>query len=179
MRLCGINSRFQLLSPCMRQVTHALLTRPPLSHQSIRRNQGASFDLHVLGTPPAFILSQDQTLMFEFWPDEIFSSSSVLCSGLAWLILFTYCFKVHLPIIMKDVFFENSSGISPIFIWNFRGCFTVQLSRFFLVFQGFAVLFVFYLLPRQQDLLYHAVLCLSTTFFIFLFFIFLSSCSQQ
>ena len=47
----------------MRQVTHALLTRPPLSHQSIRRNQGASFDLHVLGTPPAFILSQDQTLV--------------------------------------------------------------------------------------------------------------------
>ena len=26
----------------------------------------ASFDLHVLGTPPAFILSQDQTLMFYF-----------------------------------------------------------------------------------------------------------------
>ena len=25
----------------------------------------ASFDLHVLGTPPAFILSQDQTLMFK------------------------------------------------------------------------------------------------------------------
>ena len=23
------------------------------------------FDLHVLGTPPAFILSQDQTLMFK------------------------------------------------------------------------------------------------------------------
>ena len=30
--LCGISSRFQLLSPCIRQVTHALLTRPPLSH---------------------------------------------------------------------------------------------------------------------------------------------------
>ena len=27
----------------------------------------ASFDLHVLGTPPAFILSQDQTLMFKFF----------------------------------------------------------------------------------------------------------------
>ena len=26
------------------------------------------FDLHVLGTPPAFILSQDQTLMFWFFP---------------------------------------------------------------------------------------------------------------
>ena len=36
--LCGINSRFQLLSPCMRQVTHALLTRPPLStKRSIRK----------------------------------------------------------------------------------------------------------------------------------------------
>ena len=28
--LCGISSCFQLLSPCMRQVPHALLTRPPL-----------------------------------------------------------------------------------------------------------------------------------------------------
>ena len=33
-RLCGISSRFQLLSPCIGQVTHALLTRPPLSHPS-------------------------------------------------------------------------------------------------------------------------------------------------
>ena len=29
--LCGISSRFQLLSPSERQVTHALLTRSPLS----------------------------------------------------------------------------------------------------------------------------------------------------
>ena len=35
MRLCGISSRFQLLSPGTGQVTHALLTRPPLSHQSL------------------------------------------------------------------------------------------------------------------------------------------------
>ena len=62
--LCGISSRFQLLSPSLRQVAHALLTRPPLSHTKLRRIsvQYASFDLHVLGTPPAFILSQDQTL---------------------------------------------------------------------------------------------------------------------
>ena len=71
MRLCGISSRFQLLSPCIRQVTHALLTRPPLSHLRWINSQqagsifgrGASFDLHVLSTPPAFILSQDQTLV--------------------------------------------------------------------------------------------------------------------
>ena len=32
--LCGISSRFQLLSPSTGQVTHALLTRPPLSRHS-------------------------------------------------------------------------------------------------------------------------------------------------
>jgi hypothetical protein len=35
-----------------------LLTRTPLSPK-------ASFDLHVLGLPPAFVLSQDQTLKFD------------------------------------------------------------------------------------------------------------------
>ena len=64
MRLCGISSRFQLLSPGMGQVTHALLTRPPLSQLKIIRriNSAASLDLHVLSTPPAFILSQNRTL---------------------------------------------------------------------------------------------------------------------
>ena len=57
--LCGISSRFQLLSPTERQVSHALLTRSPLS----KTPKGLTpFDLHVLGTPPAFVLSQDQTL---------------------------------------------------------------------------------------------------------------------
>ena len=57
--LCGISSRFQLLSPTERQVSHALLTRSPLSDLP---KQITPFDLHVLGTPPAFVLSQDQTL---------------------------------------------------------------------------------------------------------------------
>ena len=35
MRLCGISSRFRLLSPCIGQVSHALLTRPPLSHKHL------------------------------------------------------------------------------------------------------------------------------------------------
>ena len=35
-RLCGITSRFQLLSPWMDQVIHTLLTRPPLSYDKIR-----------------------------------------------------------------------------------------------------------------------------------------------
>ena len=51
----------------MRQVTHALLTRPPLDRISASTVL-LSFDLHVLSTPPAFILSQDQTLIKKFVP---------------------------------------------------------------------------------------------------------------
>ena len=55
---CGISPGFPRLSPSRRQIGHVLLTRPPLG--SARRP--SSYDLHVLGTPPAFVLSQDQTL---------------------------------------------------------------------------------------------------------------------
>ena len=63
--LCGISIPFEMLSPSDRQVTHALLTRPPLSSDIFRPKTSVikfSLDLHVLGTPPAFVLSQDQTL---------------------------------------------------------------------------------------------------------------------
>gem|GEM_PF-1824588 len=56
----GISNAFAKLSRIQGQITHALLTRAPL--YSFRRSRNFSFDLHVLGTPPAFILSQDQTL---------------------------------------------------------------------------------------------------------------------
>ena len=65
----GISYRFQQLSQTQRQVTHVLLTRPPLDGkskseivQALNHQWAISFDLHVLGMPPAFILSQDQTL---------------------------------------------------------------------------------------------------------------------
>ena len=54
--LCGISTPFGALSPTSGQVTHALLSRPPLPPASWRAS-----DLHALGTPPAFVLSQDQT----------------------------------------------------------------------------------------------------------------------
>ena len=43
------------------QVTHVLLTRSPLI-QDQQKPVPSPFDLHVLSTPPAFVLSQDQTL---------------------------------------------------------------------------------------------------------------------
>ena len=55
----GIRHRFQCLSQSQGQVTHVLLTRSPLIQEA---SSPSSFDLHVLSTPPAFVLSQDQTL---------------------------------------------------------------------------------------------------------------------
>ena len=47
--------KFPWAIPNQRVGSHALLTRLPLSI-------AGAFDLHVLGLPPAFVLSQDQTL---------------------------------------------------------------------------------------------------------------------
>ena len=53
----GISQAFAWVSRSRGQVAYVLLTRSPLGPIA-----EAPFDLHVLGTPPAFILSQDQTL---------------------------------------------------------------------------------------------------------------------
>ena len=62
--LYGISTCFQVLSPSDGQVTHVLLTRSPLFFFGEPKfDEKEAFDLHVLGTPPAFVLSQDQTLI--------------------------------------------------------------------------------------------------------------------
>ena len=114
MRICGISSDFSLLSPCMRQVTHALLTRPPLA-------SGASslrpFDLHVLSTPPAFILSQDQTLYKSLFP----------LKTTVWLsLVFTVWFI--------EPFFEckEFSRIVCVSLFSYQGCCRSRDSSFIL-----------------------------------------------
>ena len=56
--LCGISTPFGMLSPARGKITHVLLTRAPL----YRGRSPFSCDLHVLGAPLTFALSQDQTL---------------------------------------------------------------------------------------------------------------------
>src|SRR3954464_9181149 len=58
----GISPSFLGLSRSSGQVTHVLLTRSRLCP---RPKPGSSLHLHVLSTPPAFVLSQDQTLRKE------------------------------------------------------------------------------------------------------------------
>src|SRR3954453_15497126 len=70
----GISPGFLGLSRSSGQVTHVLLTRSRLCP---RPKPGSSLHLHVLSTPPAFVLSQDQTLRERLaW---IFSGTSNGC----------------------------------------------------------------------------------------------------
>ncbi len=57
--ISGIRPSFPGLSQSSGQITHVLLTRSPLEYPA---SWAFPFDLHVLSTPPAFVLSQDQTL---------------------------------------------------------------------------------------------------------------------
>jgi hypothetical protein len=58
--LCGISRGFPRLSPTTGQVP----TRYSPVRHSLKTEISRAFDLHVLSMPPAFVLSQDQTLMF-------------------------------------------------------------------------------------------------------------------
>ena len=62
--LSPISSPFELLSASLRQVVYVLLTRSPRCYS----RSYSPFDLHVLGMPPALILSQDQTLKKVYFP---------------------------------------------------------------------------------------------------------------
>ena len=57
--------RYKAGSP---RVTHPSATQSLLSSED---SKSASFDLHVLSTPPAFILSQDRTLIKRFFLGQI------------------------------------------------------------------------------------------------------------
>ena len=90
MVLCGISTNFFVLFPRYGQVAHALLTSPPLSI-------AASFDLHVLSTPPAFVLSQNQTLKFNFLKPNAFPHPTAL----------TNFFSCHLLTVLSWYIFSN------------------------------------------------------------------------
>ena len=61
MSVCGISVAFAPLSPTEGQV--------PTCSSAVRHAapEGEAYDLHALGTPPAFVLSQDQTLRCMGW----------------------------------------------------------------------------------------------------------------
>ena len=98
---CGIRTPFGILSPCEGKVAHALLTRPPLKLNIFQPKPSVAkspLDLHVLGTPPAFVLSQDQTLKFNpsaLPSGNVSNSQNQLSFFLAFLLNLCIVFKVR------------------------------------------------------------------------------------
>ena len=76
----GISPLFSGLFLSQRQITHVLRTLAPLRFTCIATFKPA-FDLHVLSTPPAFVLSQNQTLRIESLV-EYLSTSIIFFSSL-------------------------------------------------------------------------------------------------
>ena len=132
--------------------------------------QGASFDLHVLSTPPAFILSQDQTLV------------KSVCSV-----------RMTLAIHPLLLFWKSLASITRInnvrsenFILNFQGwllfnyqcsCLLSLCDSLFIISHSQSLVnnFFIFLFSRisvvfsTARIIYHNFLCLSTTFFKFFF----------
>ena len=153
--LLGISSRFRLLSPSVGQVVYALLTRSPL--RFTRASSHISpFDLHVLGTPPAFVLSQDQTLCF--YPLSSFFELFWLCFPL-FALLFVYSYTVF-----------NCFGSLLSFFVSFL--ILSKLTSFVNIFFIFSLLFL-YTDSLFGQLHYITIIppILSTTFFIFFYFL--------
>ena len=125
-RLCGITSRFQLLSPSTRQVTHALLTRPPLSHKQLQSEEicrkcfvRLACVKHAASVhPEPGSNSHKKCLSASFEQTSFNSLVSVK----------TYCFKGRHSVIAYFLSVRKLK-ISK----NFQGCFTVQLSMFILL----------------------------------------------
>ena len=133
MRLCGISSRFQLLSPCTGQVTHALLTRPPLSLKHLppegfcrRSFVRLACVRHAASVHP-----------------EPGSNSQIKCSRCQikvqnhWFFSCHYClFRFWTFVLFHGLSCRHHSQENPNEIWiNVQGCFVIQLSRFCVFFR--------------------------------------------
>ena len=133
MRLCGISSRFQLLSPCTGQVTHALLTRPPLSLKHLppegfcrRSFVRLACVRHAASVHP-----------------EPGSNSQIKCLRCQieiqnhWFFSCLYClFRFWTFVLFHGLSCRHHSQENPNEIWiNVQGCFVIQLSRFCIFFR--------------------------------------------
>ena len=129
--LCGISSRFRLLSPCTGQVTHALLTRPPLSNM-VRHPERIRSVLfvrlacvrHAASVHPE--PGSNSHIMVFSWTEFIFCRSP--CAGIISLRFFLIPSGILRGLSIRILRFSwLSPEISFLFSWIFR---VVWLSNF-------------------------------------------------
>ena len=170
------------ISLCYSPLWGRLLTRySPVRHFPLLQLAEASiqrfsFDLHVLSTPPAFILSQDQTL--NEWYLNNLSVVQII------IIETNLSFKIELSVPFTNITFDIHEGL-PLSFWcfvrftlfNLQGTHRICdgflslpqaflfVKHFFEFFQTFSSTFIRTAHSRQAQLVYHVVSHLSSTFF--------------
>ena len=122
--ICGISSCFQLLSPGMRQVIHALLTRPPLSLRTlpteivrVRRSVRLACVKHAASVHP----EPGSNSLAKYLP-QAFACYDIHLT--VWVVSVRSCFFFSLI----QRIFRNSSIVT--FVTCMIVCFAVQLSKF-------------------------------------------------
>ena len=137
--LCGISSRFRLLSPCTGQVTHALLTRPPLSNM-VRHPERIRSVLfvrlacvrHAASVHPE---PGSTSHIMVFFLNRIY----LLQVSLRWHNFASLSDSLRIMILLESCEvcqFESydsywlSPEISFIILMNFQGCLVIQFPRF-------------------------------------------------
>ena len=161
-----------------RQVAHALLTRPPLNY--LRASSPITpFDLNVLCTPPAFILSQDQTLelivlkslfrVFQsvrafFLSFFYFCLSSILFQNFTRSFFRTiFCFRFVLLQSLVVQFSMTNCAVSQNIQLRYYITSTQALSSAFFIFFGLFCTF-FRLVINATSLYYHITFKMSIPF---------------
>ena len=174
MRLCGISSHFWLLSPCTGQVTHALLTRPPLSQRK------TSTEISV---PQCFVRLACVKHAASVHPEPGSNSlNNCLTQDNLWLSFIPhYCFGSFKPFLNVKNF-----QVLCVLLFSYQGSFccplrvslTILSSRFLFVKNFFYFFQSFYPFLLLSDSSYILSRCFRFVKNFFTFFeVFICSCS--
>ena len=178
MRLCGISSRFQLLSPCVRQVIHALLTRPPLSHRTIipEGNQVKCFVRLACVKHAASVHPEPGSNSHKkFFPFQnqlaIFNHSLIPNVTVLGCFDFRLCCSLEL-ILIANCFAVLNESFKVISLFSYQSSLFVAVqqllhrTRCSIACQQLFLFFYLSFFATAQSY-YHVLDCLSTTFFMF------------
>ena len=153
MRLCGISSRFQLLSPCTGQVTHALLTRPPLSSSRKKNFVRLACVKHAASVYPEPGSNSHVQFSVQFCANAFLS---VCVSYLKDFTVFIGCSLYYA---------KNFTRLTAFAIWLFK-----KSSGLVILFNYQGSLWFFFAVSATACIIYHSRLRLSSTFFNFFCF---------
>ena len=126
--LCGISSRFQLLSPCTGQVTHALLTRPPLSSSRKKNFVRLACVKHAASVYPEPGSNSHVQFSVQFCANAFLSVCVSYLKDFTVFIGCSFYYAKNFTRLTTFVIrlFKKSSGL--VILFNYQGSFVISFS---------------------------------------------------